>query len=458
MSKKLIRAAFFIFFVAFQNLSAQNLVSNPGFEKCDQCGRFGNPGVEFSFLNGTNTPVDWFGVTEGTSDIRSTFPRTGNRHGGFFSFGKFEYLGNVLSQPLEAGATYEFSMWLSADVVGGYSLDEIGVYFHTGLPHYTGVGNLGKLWSPHLATPDKEYIPAGAYRQYIFQYVACGGEDHLIIGRFSTLGPQDTLFIGKTRPGAVYPYIFVDDVQLTKLSDGPDLATAVHICPGQQEKIGLPTGLKNIHWSTGQQSDSITVDSSHRWVTVEYQVAKHCPSTKDTVAVIVDPLIRDNVELFTEDTVCLINSLVLKTDQHQYSQFEWNNGSSTDSINVTAPGVYVLTARGLCAYAEDRIVVLSAQDPGALLGIPNVITPGAQDNKSFSIYLPAEIRDSIDLAELNIYNRWGKQVFTTTGITQGWMPLADTPADTYLFSLIANIRQCGRLTTVQRKGSFTLVR
>lgn len=159
----------------------------------------------------------------------------------------------------------------------------------------------------------------------------------------------------------MYPYIFVDDVQLTKLSDGPDLATAVHICPGQQEKIGLPTGLKNIHWSTGQQSDSITVDSSHRWVTVEYQVAKHCPSTKDTVAVIVDPLIRDNVELFTEDTVCLINSLVLKTDQHQYSQFEWNNGSSTDSINVTAPGVYVLTARGLCAYAEDRIVVLSAR-------------------------------------------------------------------------------------------------
>lgn len=47
----------------------------------------------------------------------------------FFSFGKFEYLGNVLNQPLVAGAEYEISCYLGTRSDSEYSTDEIGFAF-----------------------------------------------------------------------------------------------------------------------------------------------------------------------------------------------------------------------------------------------------------------------------------------------------------------------------------------
>lgn len=54
------------------------------------------------------------------------------------------------------------------------------------------------------------------------KFIACGGEDHVIVGRFKDLGRNDTLFVGTRRTGNIYTYTIIDDVELILTNPAPD--------------------------------------------------------------------------------------------------------------------------------------------------------------------------------------------------------------------------------------------
>ncbi len=353
---------FLLAFVTLQVTKSQNLISNPGFEKCDLCGRFGNSGVEFSYLNGANTPPDWFGATEGSSDIRETNPHTGKRHGGFYSFGKFEYLGNVLLKPLEPEAEYEFSFWLSTDPKNSYSLDEIGVYFQKGLPRYSVKSNLGALVTPQWTTPDGEFIPINNYKKFSFTYKACGGEDHIIIGRFKDFGKNDTMRTGNGDPNVVYPYTLVDDVELIKIKDGPDLLpSTIALCPGEEIKVSVPNSYSEIIWSNGSKLNTTIITYSDKVVYVQVRNNPNCSFITDSVIVTRRPNTFDSVDLISNKRICLNSLNELDASNFNYQNYLWNTGDTTAKISISTSGTYIVMASKDCHEARDTIIVVDRE-------------------------------------------------------------------------------------------------
>ena len=460
MKKERLKIEWIVMLLIFSTLenSAQNLISNPGFEKCDLCGRFGNPGVEFSFLNGANNPVDWFGVTEGSSDIRSTYPYKGKRHGGFFSFGKFEYLGNVLNEPLQAGAEYKFSFWLAVELSGGYSLDEIGVYFQKSLPQYKGLPYLGKVLTPQFTTPDGEYLPSDKYKQYSFIYKACGGEDHLIIGRFTNLGKNDTLYIGQGKPTVVYPYTYVDDVELIKIKDAPNLLEdQIEVCQNQVVRIGIAPGYFDVLWSTGAKTDSIDVNSNGGKIYVEVKLNDNCPPIRDSILIVFKPKVDDQANLIKEDTICFIKGKEIDVTNIDYNSYIWNNGSKVPKIIITEPGTYSVTASSNCNLSTDQVVIVGS-DLNKFIQFPNVFTPLSTENNKFAPIIQTNMLDSITSYHLRIYNRWGKKVFEIADPKLSWIPESNEPAETYFFQLEYEVLFCDEKKQNVVKGSVNLIR
>ena len=102
--------------------------------------------------------------------------------------------------------------------------------------------------------------------------------------------------------------------------------------------------------------------------------------------------------------------------------FEWNTGQSGQSIVFAEPGIYSVTATDNCGnFAVDSIEVFEN-----MLDFPNIFFPdsqssedGFQDNNSFGPYVES-CPELFDDYNLQIFNRWGKQVFETTFVEQRW--------------------------------------
>ncbi len=341
-------------------VSGQNLISNPGFEKCERCGMFGNSGVELALGSGANDPVDWYGVTYGTSDFRPDQPNSGRYHGGFFSFGKFEYLGNVLAAPLLAGAEYELSCHLGTRFDSEFTLDEIGFCFQNGLNTYPVNGPLNRL-SPQLTTADGDFLPFRSYKKYSFKYIACGGEDHLIIGRFKDLSRGDTLYLGSRRTGSVISYTMIDDLELKMIRPALDLIPdQLVICKGANRKIGLDRAInyQKISWSNGSTGDSLVISDLDSIVWVEVFLGQACAPIRDSSRIVV----LDNRPDPLRDTgyVCPGASLVLSPDSAGLLNPKWSHGPVQFKTELGSPGKYRLEADSPCGKIVDSILVLSA--------------------------------------------------------------------------------------------------
>lgn len=439
---------------------SQNLITNPGFEICDKCGQSGNPGVEFFGTSNSNKPVDWFGANPGSSDIRESFPYVGKRHGGFFSFGKYEYLGNVLASKLEPGATYKFSFYLAARESDGYSLDEIGVAFHTGLPYYNDL-SLERVVTPAWTTPDGEHLPVKTYKQYSFEYMACGNEDHIIIGRFKGLGKNDTTFIGTGKPPSqVYPYTFVDEVELVKIKDAPKIVTEKEIllCEEDFKRIGIAPGFLDVSWSNGDRGDSTNVKLRDTLVIVEAKFDKKCPSIRDTVYIKMKPFEIENKVLFTEDTICFPKDSLLKANSLDYTLFFWSDGQRGNPIKINGPGNYGVRASRNCKYSDAYIEVIGNLNFDSLFRFPNVFTPLDNVNNTFGPYIAITLKDKIQEYEFEVFNRWGKRVFHTKDKDSVWRPDSAFPTETYTYQLNCKVSNCNKTEVIQKKGMVTLIR
>lgn len=220
---------FLLFFLLPGWLSAQNLVSNPGFEDVNCPLRYtGFPGQIDQYVNGwrsgncaspdiyapcsedsiTRPPAAWYG---------SQRARTGTNFTaiGFYEIGPvawYEYLVSELPQPLTAGQTYELSYWLSRADSTRYATNAMGAAFSTTLDTcltgfegpvlpYTSVFSGGAM-----------ITDTAGWTQITTQYTANGTERYLILGCFE---PWSQLQLQDFGSGQNRCYYYIDDVSLT---------------------------------------------------------------------------------------------------------------------------------------------------------------------------------------------------------------------------------------------------
>lgn len=159
-------------------------------------------------------------------------------------------------------------------------------------------------------------------------------------------------------------------------------------------------------WSTNETTNTIQVNKK-AWYSV---TAKH-QFCSNTDSILVDKLTKPEIDLGTDTSLCL-NEIILKTKEQ--GTYLWNTGQKTPSIIVNQLGKYMLTVTRNNCSATDSVEVKLCEE--MLVYIPDVFSPNNDGiNEVFRIY-----GSNISYAELEIYNRWGEQLYVTSGKEVFW--------------------------------------
>jgi gliding motility-associated-like protein len=127
--------------------------------------------------------------------------------------------------------------------------------------------------------------------------------------------------------------------------------------------------------------------------------------------------------------VCEAKPLQLQVNQQPAgATYRWQDGSTSSTFVVQTAGTYAVevTLPGGCT-GRDEITVRAAQCP---FKIPNVITPNS-DNRNDAFVLEGLNPRSW---RIEIYNRWGRQVYQKEAYDNGWNA-ANESAGVYYYLL-----------------------
>jgi len=182
-------------------------------------------------------------------------------------------------------------------------------------------------------------------------------------------------------------------------------------------------------WSTGQTGSSITIDpgpSTDSTFTV--YVSNGCIGTATTTASPGFPILSaccSKTIIINNDTTILVasgNSIKYTWVQNpEKGTIICLDPPKCDSVRVIAPvsTTYTVIGTDTLGCQTEQILSITVDVPCYKVIVPNVITPSQPGPLGLNgeLYIKTE---NIDAWAIHIYDRWGKEVFTTTNQYQYW--------------------------------------
>jgi gliding motility-associated-like protein len=282
-------------------------------------------------------------------------------------------------------------------------------------------------------------------------------------GYWSELGfPNDTLAGGAPTltitPAASTVLVWhgiTRDVEVNIIvSDPPtfSLGADTTICSNDTITLEVATEGLIYQWSTGDTTSSIQVSSTGNYIVT---VTDAGCSVIDSI--LIDTLHVPDIKLTTDPVFCGGTDVVI-LDAGTASSYAWSpGGETTQSITVETEGiysVYLVLANG-CDDLQTIIVTEVCED---LIFIPSAFTPN-DDGRNDILYA---IGSDVSRFRMNIYNRWGQQVYSSDDRQQGWdgrLNGKPCSSGTYVYVVeFAGIGSDGRERLYQRTGTITLIR
>ncbi len=219
---------------AYQQVGAQNLVPNPGFDEISRCPHsfstdkkdFIVPGWE-SPTNGT--PDHFHGCSWGEADVPfnwagSSNARSGKGYTGIYVWSTDpdrnyrEYLQCELAEPLQAGEKYVLEFFFKLATNSVYAVNRFGLTLtetRIDIQHDKLI-ELSPILSVEKDTASVN--ETGGWERAKLEYVAKGGERFVVIGNFfdnrSTKFKRLPFRFGKSTMLSTSAYYFVDDVSV----------------------------------------------------------------------------------------------------------------------------------------------------------------------------------------------------------------------------------------------------
>ncbi|MGB0402692.1 MAG: gliding motility-associated C-terminal domain-containing protein [Salibacteraceae bacterium] len=192
----------------------------------------------------------------------------------------------------------------------------------------------------------------------------------------------------------------------------PKIGSDTVICLGDEIylKTNLPDHVLNsseVLWNDQFSSDVLDVVEAS-WYKVS--VKNKCGEGRDSIKVDVKPLPSLN---FSEENIVCDNYLKFDFSRLGY-RLLWQDGSEKLKYKISESGEYsveITDELGCFNYEEFTV----KECPGKLW-VPNAFTPNYDaTNEGFRAY-----KDGAFYFNLEIYDRWGKLVFTSEDITESW--------------------------------------
>lgn len=192
----------------------------------------------------------------------------------------------------------------------------------------------------------------------------------------------------------------------------PNLGADFNLCVGDSKELDAGN-YQSYLWSNGLDSRTVTVTTPNEyWVTVTD--INGCTGADTVVFQSVLPLPADFLP--ATDSICSYDKLTIEPSQ-PFVSYMWSTGETKQTITILSPGSYFLTVKNNDGcFGKDTIRIIQKN---CITGIhfPNAFTPN--NDRLNDLYKP--IIGGILLSyRLDIFNRYGQLVFSTTDPTKGW--------------------------------------
>ena len=193
-----------------------------------------------------------------------------------------------------------------------------------------------------------------------------------------------------------------------------DLGDDVVICEGETIDINSNSNL-NVKWDNGDTTSVIKVSESGDYSVI---VSDGICEGYDTINVsVVDLPISELDKSLGDKIICFddyergIDLISNVSDSYDYL---WNNGYTTNMINIIDGGLYSVSINNNGCGIKDSVLI-KTYCPFKFF-VPNSFTPNGDGlNDIFYAY-----GDNIVDFKLLIFDRWGVQIFETNDINIGW--------------------------------------
>ncbi len=206
------------------------------------------------------------------------------------------------------------------------------------------------------------------------------------------------------------------------------------LCPGQPLTLTARPGFADYRWADGPTGPTRAFGQPGRY-RLSARTADGC-------------LVRDSVDLALLPAIALParlpDTLVCQQVGLRYAlptpapgtDYTWNTDPAGPVLRLLpgAAGTYTLTARTRC---ETRTATLrvTTQDCAPLLTVPNVVTPNGDGlNDEFRVLAPTPRP-----LRLQVFDRWGRQVFGRDDYRREWPGEPRPPAGVYYYLLTDSV-------------------
>lgn len=318
----------------------------------------------------------------------------------------------------------------------------------------------------------------------------CIGSDSIVItlapnllveiGPDTSICPGDSFLLDAGNPGASYQWFSGDTTQVVSVSQpgtygvnvdqngclGSDSMVLSNVVPlfldlGRDtvlcgDSLVLQGGFAdNYQWSTGETTPNIMViDTGLVFLTI----SNSCQSIQDSIHIGIGALpqvsLPDNIRLCGRESLTLSagNNGEMTSWQFLNNGGTWIELDTTTDLVIRDPGEFQVVVHNACGNTTEAFSVEINPDSGHF--IPNVFTP---NNDQINDFFRLEV-DNPDGFFLEIYDRWGKEVFQTEDPQNWWGGMLggkELSEGTYYY--VVRLRTCfGEL--VEKKGPVTLLR
>lgn len=394
---------------------------------------------------------------------------------------QWEYVQTKLACDLNPGEVYSVSFKVSCADYGKFAIDGMGLHFTADSLLQENMNIITLPTSPHISNlPGNILDDKVGWMEISGQYTASGDEKYITIGNFiETPNLQIHSFSGSTLRRASY---YIDDVKITPVTPWLNLGNDTIICPGDtiQFDATIPCAT-SYSWNNGvvgptmfvstpgsyqveveigcssiydeievinEQTTDITLpndtsicigaditlnagsgflnylwqDSSHNQYYTGDKAGLYWVEVEDVTGCI----IKDSVEigsittpafsLIEDSTLCYDNSITLEANiTGLYLEYLWNDNSTEQELFVSDSGIYWLEVSNPCGFDIDSVNI-HYRNCNANIYVPNAFTPNHDGiNDTFN---PKGV--NIDEFKMYIFDRWGKMLFESNSIYDGW--------------------------------------
>ncbi|MEM7371965.1 MAG: gliding motility-associated C-terminal domain-containing protein [Bacteroidota bacterium] len=342
-----------------------------------------------------------------------------------------EYLRQGLSEPLSPNTDYYFSVWLCyTEQFTPWGGTPAKLRF---LARNQVFDSLEVLWTSPV-------IDHTGWKQYFV--------------RFKTPNqPLSDVLFQAYYSGYASGGVMIDNIGLIQEGRVPeiDLGPDTSLCAG--ESLTLPVvydGYSELRWQDGSSEREREISEAGTYILT---ASTDILTISDTLQVAYVEI--PDVDLGADTSLCTGLELELHVNADDPDiQYLWENGSTEAHRTINEAGNYSIRLQKKHCSKSDQIHV-QFRDCQLILEMPNVITPNEDGiNDSF---VPIVFQD-VFKPQLKIFDRWGKLMYTSTSLDQGWHGEAPYgPAKEGIYFWILTYED-GFANQFVDKGSLTLLR